>query len=260
MIPRRATQAARAMAKTFVNSLGFDVVRLHGGHSDLAGHLANVLRHHEIDCVLDVGANRGQYGEFLRKLGFRGFIISFEPSAEVFSTLQEKAKSDPKWHCYRLALGDRDEVRDLNVYDLSSFSSFLQANDYSKSIWSRLSEQRTEAVSVARLDGIFDDLVSKTQSRRFMLKMDTQGYDLQVFAGAAGVLDRISVLQSELPLIPVYDGMPALLSVLSSYLSADFKISGMYPINRDKKTQAVIEYDCVMVRHVAPTPASAASQ
>ena len=62
-------------------------------------------------------------------------------------------------------------------------------------------------------------------------------------------MEDISVLQSELSLIPVYEGMVEVYSVLKEYNSCGYFISGMYPINRDKSL-AVIEYDCVMVKRV----------
>ena len=62
-------------------------------------------------------------------------------------------------------------------------------------------------------------------------------------------LKEILVLQSELSLIPVYDGMVEVYEVLQEYNRQNYFISGMYPINRDKSL-AVIEYDCVMVKGV----------
>ena len=80
-----------------------------------------------------------------------------------------------------------------------------------------------------------------------MLKMDTQGFDKFVFDGARGCLENVSVLQSELSLIPVYDGMLQVYDILKEFHNNYFYISGMYPINRDE-SMAVIEYDCVLVK------------
>jgi FkbM family methyltransferase len=248
MSTRGVIGAAKHAVRSTVNRLGFDVVRLRNSHADLSTHLANVLAASEIDCVLDVGANAGQYGSFLRDLGFKGHIVSFEPVRAVYERLRSTAASDSKWHCFHQALGDRDERKTINVYASTVFSSFLSASEYSKSVWKSLDQATPEEVEVARLDSVFDKIANKTGAHRFYLKMDTQGYDRNVFDGAAGVLASIHALQSELSLIPVYNQMPAAYDVLNAYHAAGFLISGMYPINRDEKTLAVVEYDCVLVR------------
>lgn len=98
-----------------------------------------------------------------------------------------------------------------------------------------------------RLDELFQELTAKTAGTRFFLKMDTQGYDRNVFAGALGSLERVKGLQSELSLLPVYDGMPRGYDVLEEFHAHDYFVSGMYPVNRDD-SMAVIEYDCVLVK------------
>lgn len=229
-----------------LNRFGFDVIRLVNKNSDLSAHLRIVLSQLKIDCVVDVGANTGQYGEFLRQLGYTGSIVSFEPVKEVFRKLQANSSNDPKWTCYNLALGDTSERKVMNVYQASVFSSFLRANEYSQQRWS-LDQGNAEDVSVARLDDLFEELVAKTGGTSFFLKMDTQGYDRKVFAGALGSLERIRGLQSELSLLPVYDGMPRGYDVLEDFHARNYFVSGMYPVNRDDSL-AVIEYDCVLVK------------
>lgn len=249
MAPTRQLLAlAKNAVRSAVNRIGFDVVRLRNSHADLGTHLMNVFANNQIDCVLDVGANAGQYGRALRELGFAGQIESFEPVSGVFRRLQAEAAGDALWHCHQLALGDQDERKTINVFESTVFSSFLDASDYSKGVWKSLDRAHPEEVQVARLDTIFASIVARTGARRFYLKMDTQGFDKNVFDGAKGVLQSIYAIQSEVSLIPVYKAMPPAYEVLSQYHAAGFLISGMYPINRDEKTLAVVEYDCVMVR------------
>jgi FkbM family methyltransferase len=236
------------IVRTTVNRLGFDVVRLTNVNNDLAGHLLNVLTLNNIDCVIDVGANAGQYGQFLRGLGYLGFIVSFEPVKAAYERLQATASGDDKWLTYHLALGDKAEKKIINAYKSSVFSSFLNANEYSKGIWNSLETVTPEEVNVRRLDDIFAELVDRTNGTSFFLKMDTQGYDINVFIGGLASLSRVNGIQSEVSLIPVYDGMPPAYEVLNKFHEQDFYISGMYPINRDAASLAVIEYDCVMVK------------
>lgn len=148
--------------------------------------------------------------------------MSFEPVREVYERLQENAKSDPRWICYNLALGERHQEKTINVYESSVFSSFLEATDYSKNIWSSLDTMNEEVVQVSRLDDIFPELVAKTTCGSFFLKMDTQGYDINVFRGAIGSLRNVKALQSELSLIAVYKKMRGTYRVLDEYHVHDF--------------------------------------
>lgn len=233
--------------KKLANMAGYEVSRKGNTHNSIDFHLASVFAKYEIDCVIDVGANVGQYGELLRGIGYRGWIVSFEPVKSVFDELARKARDDDKWVCHHLALGDRAEKKTINAYSSSVFSSFLDASEYSKNIWKSLEDVIPEEVTVARLDDVFPEISNLTGGLNYYLKLDTQGYDLNVFRGAQNALDKVRAMQTELSLIHVYKGMPAPYEALSELHSKDFLISGMYPINRDDSL-AVIEYDCVLVK------------
>jgi hypothetical protein len=77
--------------------------------------------------------------------------------------------------------------------------------------------------------------------------MDTQGWDLEVLAGAERTLDRVVALQSEVSVRPIYDGMPGLTESLQTFEERGFLLSGLFPVNVDRDFAAV-EFDCVAVR------------
>src|SRR5271157_5196955 len=60
-------------------------------------HLARLLEIYRADCVLDVGANRGQFASMLRGAGYRGPLVSFEPVPEAYVELARLAAKDPLW-------------------------------------------------------------------------------------------------------------------------------------------------------------------
>jgi len=107
-----------------------------------------------------------------------------------------------------------------------------------------------EIVDVVRLDDIFGEIVDRTGCANFYLKMDTQGYDINVFHGAIESLEKIKSIQSELSLISLYNDMPHAYEILNEFHQHGFFISGMYPVTRDESL-AVIEYDCVLVKRPA---------
>jgi FkbM family methyltransferase len=209
----------------------------------------NVLfRHYGVDCVLDVGANRGVYARMLRRNGYRGTIIAFEPNSEEFERLMAEAQGDPRWSSHRLALGRRAGTLPLNVTSGSTFASFHTPSQYGNQQYSNgIDVVRQEPVPMERLDVALPRLLPDFRTRRIALKIDTQGHDLEVLAGAAHLLDHIVVLQTELAVQPLYESVPTYLEALRQLHAMGFAPSAFFPGPRDEMGR-LIELDCVMVR------------
>jgi FkbM family methyltransferase len=208
--------------------------------------LRTVLQSHQIDHVLDVGANTGQFGRTLRSV-YSGRISSFEPVSKSFRELELKIGSDNDWHAYNFALGSTEGTQTIHVSPSSVYSSLLKSNDYCASRFGERSVgSREERISIRRLDTVLDEIVSNGSFRKIFLKLDTQGFDMEVFKGLGNKLDEVLVLQSEVSLIPIYDNMPHWTESISLYESAGFGVVGMFPVNWD--AGRVVEYDCLLTR------------
>ena len=73
----------------------YDVIRFDPSFHAGARH-ARLLRSKAINLIFDVGANAGQYAQEVRREGYGGNIVSFEPLPEAFSTLARLSARDPK--------------------------------------------------------------------------------------------------------------------------------------------------------------------
>src|SRR3712207_980649 len=201
-------------------------------------HVAWLLRELDVNVVLDVGANRGQFASRLRRDGYTGRIVSFEPVPDIADRLEKAAADDPDWHVFRHAAGASDETREINVgLGQGRFSSLLPASEFARSWSSRIDAETAVSVSVRRLDGLFDEAIAGVDDPRVYLKLDTQGYDLQAFAGVGARVAEVVAMQSELSLVPLYDGMPHLTEQLSTYEAAGFQVTGMFPVIDRKSTR-----------------------
>lgn len=240
--------------RKLANAFGYELVKLRKLNETLEQNLRNVFDLQRINCVIDVGANEGQYGRSLRELGYRGRIVSFEPVSRPYAELQEAKGGDESWWTHQLALGAKESKQTINVSRASVFSSFHAPSEYGSARFSENFEaEHREEVEVRTLDGMWSELVSGLEDPRVFLKLDTQGYDLEVLRGAEGCVASIRGMQSEISLKALYQGMPDYVSALAEFRDRGFEITGLFPVCRDKQTLALIELDCVLIR---PAPAS----
>jgi FkbM family methyltransferase len=233
--------------------MGYDIVPLREmKERDFALHLGELLAYLEIDCVLDVGANVGQYHDFLRdRVLYEGTIVSFEPVSHHIDLLRERAHGDPDWHIEPYALGARDGSLSINVMVSDQFSSFLEPDNSRVRDFDGLNVPcRTETVAVKTIDSVLPELRGRHGFRRPYLKLDTQGFDIEVLEGARDSLPAIPALQSEASVIGIYKGMPGYMETIRYLGSCGFDITGLYPVSRDRSLR-LIEFDCVMINRAA---------
>ncbi len=246
------TPLKRALKRT-AKRLGYEIVLSSWMPSAVfAEHLHELFARLHIDCVLDVGANRGQFREFLRTaVGYRGQIVSFEPIAEHVRLLTDATASDPLWEICGFALGHEDTRMNLKVMEVDTFSSFL-APDHRSVAQFNLENvvDHVQPVMVRRLDAVLPALRERFGFENLYLKMDTQGYDLRVIEGAGGELLNIRALQTELALKKLYQDMPGYEEVLPALTSNGFDISGVFVVSSDPCLRA-IECDLIMVNRLA---------
>ncbi|MFI8829227.1 FkbM family methyltransferase [Streptomyces sp. NPDC053431] len=213
-----------------------------------AQRIAELIERYEVNFILDVGANICQYAELLRNLGYEGRIASFEPVRQFYDVLAEKAAADAKWDVYELALGSDEGTAELNVTP-NTLSSIHTASEYGSERFHSLRHTVVQEVQVRRLENLLDDLMPEgLDNVRIFLKMDTQGFDLEVFSGLGRHMRSIVGIQSEMALLTIYEGMPRMPEALSAYEEAGFEVAGMAPVNQDGRTLRILEYDCLMVR------------
>jgi FkbM family methyltransferase len=234
-------------------SFGYDIVPLREMRErDLALHLRELLTRLDIDCVLDVGANVGQYHDFLReRVLYEGPIVSFEPVSRHVELLRERAREDRDWHIEGYALGAKDGEMEINVMVSDQFSSFLEPDQTQLREFAELNvPSAKERVSVRTLDVVLPVLQERLGFDRPYLKLDTQGFDLEVLSGSSESLPGMRALQTEASVIGIYKGMPGYMDTIRYLDGRGFDLTGLYTVSRDSSLR-LIEFDCVMINRCA---------
>jgi FkbM family methyltransferase len=207
---------------------------------------ARLLRSRGIDVVLDVGANSGGYAQQLRRIGFEGRIVSFEPLTDAFAELEEAVAGDPLWTARRLALGDADRRAEINIAGNSASSSLLEMDDRHLRSAPESAYVGTEPVKVMRLDSIWPEL--GLEGARVYLKLDVQGFELAVLEGARSALESVDSLQAELSFVQLYEGAPGYLELISYLGERGFRLAGLEEGHDDVSTGEMLQADGIFVR------------
>jgi FkbM family methyltransferase len=223
-----------------------DVQRFDPRYHPLARR-AHLLAERNIDVILDVGANDGHYADELRSvLGYKGRIVSFEPLSSAYAALSAKAAKDGKWTTVRTALGPESGTATINIAGNSSSSSLLPmaARHVESAPESRY--VGAEKVPVTTLDEVFDRYVNPGE--RAFLKMDVQGFERQVLAGATTTLTKLVGVQLELSLVPLYEGAASYLELCTFLEKQGYRLAALEPGFADPRSGELLQTDAVFFR------------
>jgi FkbM family methyltransferase len=236
-------------AQRLARRLGYDLTPRAKAKAPSA-QLVAVLQHFRITCVLDVGANVGQYGSMLREWGYSGRIVSFEPQADAHAALARRAAADPAWQVApRMALGQRGGEVELDVSAESDMSSILAQGALLRRVSPSSTVVRKETVALRRLDEVAGPYL-RPDDRAF-LKIDVQGYEAEVLAGAAALLERLSGVQLEMSLVPLYEGERGFRALLDDLAALGFELWLLLPGYFERKLARQLQVDGVFMRSAA---------
>lgn len=206
-----------------------------------------LIKYHNIETIIDVGANIGSFAQDMRSIGFKWEIISFEPLNKAFKELSTHASWDRNWHVFNYALWDKDGFDEINVSKNSASSSLLQSLPQltESAPWAAYFDKQN--IQVHKLDTIFGSL--DLRNKNIYLKIDVQGYEEQVLKGARESLCLIKGIQIEMPLVPTYDGALDFEGIKERLNKLGFSLMAFENWFYDKKTGRQLEVDGIFYRY-----------
>jgi FkbM family methyltransferase len=242
-LSRRLTNSVVALyGGILAEKAGFCVTR---AINTLRAKRLEVLSGLGIDVVLDIGANTGQWARELRTSGYRGRIVSFEPSPGPFAQLQAVARCEQKHTCVQAGLGSCDgdaQLLTTRATENSSFRNPVHRRNPSNGI----DVEGRVIVPIRRLDSVLPPLTSECD--RFYVKIDTQGFEKEVLIGAAETLLRTDAVEVELSLVELYEGQALLPEVWQMLVSAGLRPAWIERGSRDSGDIWLLQVDGLFVR------------
>lgn len=200
-----------------------------------------------VDLVLDVGANEGQYGSFLRdQVGYSGNIVSFEPVRAAFTVLERKAFADGAWVPINIALGAIAGTETINISSNTQSSSILGILERCRESAPDSSYVGSEQIKVSTLDSIASDF--DLVNRSVYLKIDTQGFEKNVLDGAIQSLGMIEAIEIEMSFVLLYENQILFKEMHAHMRQLGYLMTSIEPIFCDPATGEILQADVVFRR------------
>ena len=148
-----------------------------------------VLIGHSKPVVIDVGANKGQTIDLLRRTLAKPRIFSFEPNPTLAIGLEQKYSAYGVM-VEAMAVGSSEGISLLNVLENNELSSILELQRNDTNPFSDTLVREVISVPITTIDSYAE---RQNLTHIDLLKIDTQGFDLEVLRGAAKTLRRRAV-------------------------------------------------------------------
>lgn len=245
-----ASETIEKLIRRAANRFGIDI-RRHDRRATSTGRLCQMLANQDVNLVLDVGANVGQFAQSLRDSGYAGKIVSFEPLAIAHAELLRRSRNDHAWEIAPpLAIGDHNGEIAINVSGNSVSSSLLNMLDAHASAAPGSTYTGEQKTRIARLDTLITEHL-KPETVSF-LKVDTQGYEDRVLDGAGEFLDQVRGLQLELSFVPLYQGQKLFDELVERLRTIGFSMWAIWPGFHDPRSGRMLQVDATFFRNKPP--------
>lgn len=211
-------------------------------HIQKAIDFVNYFKLDKRNAVIDVGAASGIVSKLLFKAFPNATIYAFEPIPGTFELLKKESQGCSGIEIRNMALGNDVKSLDIHLAARITSSSLLDIKkNLDNDFWAKnLKEEGVVSVSMSKLD-----LEIPADKMVNILKMDVQGFELEVLRGAVQTLIRTAIVLVEMQNHDLYVGAPRYYDIDLFLRDQSFELYDMIPsIRQDRK---IYEWDAIYV-------------
>jgi FkbM family methyltransferase len=216
-----------------------------------AGQLLRLIKYKHwfasagVGTVLDIGAHKGEFASAIAALLPKARIYSFEPLPDCIAALRRTMRRHQRFASFMVALGDRQEATSMWRSEFSESSSLLPMADLHKEVFPWTAGQTAVSVAVEKLDSFLPDLQLEP---RVLLKIDVQGLEGKVLAGADQTLELVDYVLVEVSFKTLYEGQSTFQDVYKQLMARRFKFAGIMDQMDSPKDSTPLQADALFVR------------
>jgi FkbM family methyltransferase len=230
----------KRIIRKIINKAGIDVSKYRVKVEPLG-----FLRHYDIQTVIDVGANIGQFAAEVRHALPKAHIYSFEPMKDCFAKLNDSRKKDSNFTSYNFALGDSAGSSVIHKNNYAPSSSLLENTAVLEEAFPFVKNSQDETILIKTLDSVLD--ISKLK-KNILLKLDVQGYEEKVMRGGPKVLAESSFVLVEASFYELYEGQPLFADIFKYLSERGFDYHGGLQNKRHPKTGEILFEDSIFMK------------
>lgn len=224
---------ARKFANTLTRPRQFSALMMHGV---LAGNEHLGVLASNINLVVDIGANRGQFALAVRAKLPNARIVSFEPLPEPAATFRRVFDGDSMTELHECAVGNCHEHRLMNVSKRDDSSSLLTATAIQNAHYPGTEAVAMIEVEIAPLNHF---LSPDSVFGPALLKIDVQGAEHETLLGCEALLSAFDYIYCECSFVPLYQGQHLASTVICWLDARGFDLIDVHTLDRAESGQAL---------------------
>ncbi|MFA6540364.1 MAG: FkbM family methyltransferase [Bacteroidota bacterium] len=229
----------------FLNAFGYHIGKHQSVQYLISRNKYRWLQSREINTIVDIGANNGQFADFIHQVMPGVSIYSFEPLAMPFEQLVELSKTIHTLHCFNYAIGATNGEVEINENDFSASSSILPMGDLHVSSFPFTKNSIVKAIPIRTLDSFIPEI---HPVKSILLKIDVQGFELEVLKGAEKFVNMVDVIIVETSFFELYKTQPLFRDIYEYLLKKGFSYCGNFDQINSASTGEVLQADAIFIR------------
>ena len=164
--------------------------------------IAKFLQNRSIKTIIDIGAHKGEFTQNVLQIEGVNKIIAFEPQKKIFNLLKEKFIKNNIINLNNFALSEKVEKKMMKINRMTATSTLnheinndsLYFKFKSFLLYQKNSIIDEEEIDTTTFDVFFNEEKFKENT---LLKIDTEGYEMQVLKGSEQKIKEIKYILIE---------------------------------------------------------------
>ncbi len=198
-----------------------------------------------IQTVIDVGAHTGSFAYAVRSFLPQAKFYSFEPLADCYLILIRNLHRGGRFQAFNVALGDEQGETTMQRSEFSPSSSILLMAETHKQAFPWTTKTEPVPIRIQRLDDFREQL---RLERKVLLKIDVQGYEMEVLRGGVNTLAEIDYINVECSFQVLYEGQASFDQVYRFLTAHGFEYAGDWGQMFSPRDGSILQTNALFVR------------